>query len=244
MVNTWGLLIALGFLVSLGLLCVTVQRWELFDPRHVLNIGLGVLVSSMVGARVTYVLDHWGEFASFGEALALWDGGLGMMGGVLGAAAWLWWYARWQKISLAGILGAVAYVLPLGIAVGRCGCHLIGDHPGEATGGEWGFVKPDGVAYHEPAIYEAVLMLALFVVFALVNRFGKNVPPRFYTAAFLVGYGVVRLLLDFTRLADPLYAGLTLTQYAAILMILFGLALAFGEGQSFRLPPYNGRQSK
>lgn len=241
----WGLFVSLAFLVSLVMLSHVAAR-EGISQSHVVNLVLGVLVSSMIGARVTYLADHAREIESVGEALMLWDGGLGMLGGMAGGLGFLVWYVKVEGLEFWKMSDIVSRVLPLGIAVGRLGCHFIGDHPGKPTGGEWGFVKWDGIAYHEPAIYEAVLMLGLFLGFALWDVVGRSKNRArgdghvsrlrgpvlaghlgAYTLVFVIAYAWMRLVLDFARAGDPLYLGLTLSQYASIAMIVTGLLIGW-----------------
>lgn len=244
-IPVWGLFVSLAFVVSLVVLDVAAKRARI-RRLHVVNFVLGVLVSSMVGARVVYVVDHARELESFAQVFALWDGGLGMLGGMAGGLMFLVWYVRANDLDFWSVSDMVSRVLPLGIAVGRMGCHFIGDHPGKPTGGDFGFVKWDGIAYHEPAAYEAVLMLGLFLVFLGLDVFVArsrrdatgsfahgsgtvklSVPHGAYTIAFVVVYGWMRLALDFTRVGDPLYFGLTLSQYASAGMIVVGAVVGW-----------------
>ncbi|MBI3120574.1 MAG: prolipoprotein diacylglyceryl transferase [Candidatus Kerfeldbacteria bacterium] len=228
-ISVWGVFVGLAFLVGLLIIDRELRKKQPNVARHVGNLGLGILLSSILGARVAYLIDHWEAFSTWQERIAVWDGGLGMLGGMIGATGFLVLYIRLQRLPWFPLLDLFAYVLPLSIAIGRLGCHAIADHPGKPTGANWGFVGLDGIPRHEPAIYESIIMLAVFGIFFLLQKYHQKhhalVVHGFFVSVFVILYGVTRFLLDFTRAGDPVYGSLTLTQYAAIVLIATGVIL-------------------
>lgn len=188
------------------------------------------------------LLRFWEELSSFG----------GMVGGLVGIWVYFRWRrrglsasARWAQLDIA------AFILPVSWAVGRLGCFFAHDHPGHVTTFFLGrslngpaarrFItqiyaaagRTDdlpipsqlaAMAFHDLGWYEFLyLLLAVAPAFLWLDR--RPRAPRFWVAAFLLLYTPVRFGLDFLRVADPRYAGLTPGQYAALGGLVAGLRL-------------------
>ena len=157
-------------------------------------------------------------------------------------------------------LDAAAWTLPFAWAVGRFACFLAHDHPGEVTefflarsletepareyiagvyaaAGRLSDLPPPEVlprlGFHDLGWYE-FLYLTLFMVpaFLVLNR--KARAPGFWVLAFVALYAPVRFLLDFLRVPDPTYAGLTPAQWG-IVVVLLGAAGWLASGRRFLL---------
>ena len=82
-VRSYGLMLAIAFLVGTWLGLKEARRLGL-DPDHLVTVVLVTLVSSVIGARLLYVLEHIGEFrGQWSSMLAVWQGGLTLYGGVV-----------------------------------------------------------------------------------------------------------------------------------------------------------------
>jgi len=186
----------------------------------------------------------WENISSFG----------GFAGGLLGIA--LYFRRRRGQLGWAErlrYLDAVAFALPFAWAIGRLGCTVAHDHPGSVTTFPLAvsLARPEARAYIE-AVYREAGRFAdlpppealarygfhdlgwyefLFTVLVLVPAFlwlgrRKDRRPGFYVRAFVLLYTPIRFLLDFLRVADARYLGLTPGQYAAALF--FAAAAAYG----------------
>src|SRR5262245_36903674 len=89
-------MLALGFLVGI-VLASRRARARGLHPDLIVDVGLIALVSALVGARVLHLALEPEPLTSGRHALAL-SGGLSMYGGVLGAIAVCWLYARWRQV--------------------------------------------------------------------------------------------------------------------------------------------------
>jgi phosphatidylglycerol:prolipoprotein diacylglycerol transferase len=67
----------------------------------------------------------------------------------------------------------------------------------------------------------AFILSALFLWLARKER-----PTGTYIVVFALWYGVARFFLDFLRVVDVRYAGLTPGQYFSLILIIFGTAMA------------------
>ena len=101
--------------------------------EHIGSILLWALVGAIVGARVFYVIGHAGEFDSFTDMLAVWRGGISLVGGIFGAIIFAYPVTRRHGYRFGQMMDSAALGLAFGIAVGRIGDLVIGDHLGKPT---------------------------------------------------------------------------------------------------------------
>ena len=104
------------------------------EERAISSIVLWSLIGAIVGARFFYVVAHWSEFAPKPvEALLIWKGGISLLGGIAGATIANAINIRRFGLRFFQVADALAAPLALGIAVGRIGDLIIGDHLGRPT---------------------------------------------------------------------------------------------------------------
>lgn len=168
------------------------------------------------------LLKVWAGISSFG----------GFLGGVAAAAIFI----RREKIGAAywRYLDAIAWAFPFGWFFGRMGCFVAYDHPGAPTDFFLGQTYSDGVVRHNLGLDEALAMIPIAALFALLGR--RPRPPGFYVGLLAVVYAPVRFLFDFLRLVDVRYFGLTPGQWGSIALLLFGAGIVAAAQRRGRLP--------
>jgi phosphatidylglycerol:prolipoprotein diacylglycerol transferase len=152
-------------------------------------------------------------------------------GGLLGVVLAMLIFARRRGYTLLQIGDFIAPLIPLGLAAGRLGNFINGELWGRPTDLPWGMVFPgaqDGVPRHPSQLYE--MGLEGFALFILVWWFARKPRPTGQiSAVFLMGYGLFRFLVEFTREPDDflglLVGGLSMGQLLSLPMILIGLVL-------------------
>lgn len=222
--NVWGILVSLGFLVGMVAVYFELKKKKL-EVGRVYDLVFWIILSSMIGGRLLYVAEHLNIFfAAPLDILKLWEGGMSVYGGFLGAILAVGIYLRKNKLNFWQYADAIIFGLPLGLFIGRLGCFLIHDHPGAKTDFFLGVNYPDGIR-HDLGLYDSFLGLAIFLGFLVLRK--NNWRAGFYTATFSVAYGAARFFLDFLRAADilgadPRYFGLTLAQYLSLILVVFG----------------------
>ena len=132
-ISPHGLFIAIGFMIGAWLFGrIAVARGV--EERAISSIVLWSLIGAIVGARFFYVVAHWSEFAPKPvEALLIWKGGISLLGGIAGATIANAINIRRFGLRFFQVADALAAPLALGIAVGRIGDLIIGDHLGKPT---------------------------------------------------------------------------------------------------------------
>jgi len=230
-IHWYGLMYLIGF----GLVWL-LGRWRIrqgktdLSMRDLEDLIFYCVLGVVIGGRLGYVLFYKpGDYlANPLEIFFLWQGGMSFHGGLIGVIAVLLLFARKRGKSLYEIGDFIAPMIPLGLAAGRLGNFINGELWGRPTTAPWGMVFPqsgDGLARHPSQLYE--MGLEGFVLFALVWWFAsKPRPSGQVSAVFLMGYGVFRFLVEFTREPDNylglLAGGLSMGQLLSLPMILAG----------------------
>ena len=158
-IATWGFLVVIGFLLGLWVISKEAKRRGI-NFEHIYSLALWLLVGGILGARIGWILtEGWG--VSFYEALKFTDGGMIWHGGLLGGLSAFYIYSRFKKINFLSYLDVFALGIPLGQAIGRLGCHFIGDHIGRPTSLPWGIELGGGIT-HPVSLYESIALLVIF----------------------------------------------------------------------------------
>src|SRR5262249_22985980 len=108
--HSYGVAIAFGFLIAIYLGARQARRMG-EDDRAAQELCFCLVVSSMVGARLWFVITNIPEYVeacrdsrtvwACTRALHVWEGGLVFYGGFLAAAGFAWWYAHRRKMNFA-----------------------------------------------------------------------------------------------------------------------------------------------
>jgi phosphatidylglycerol:prolipoprotein diacylglycerol transferase len=133
-ISPHGLGIAIGFMTGAWLFTkLAVRRGVPAEAAS--SVVFWSLIGALVGARVAYVVAHVSEFESPLEWFQIWRGGISLLGGIAGATIANAVNIKRQtyRFRFFQIADTVAPSLALGIAVGRIGDLIIGDHLGKPT---------------------------------------------------------------------------------------------------------------
>jgi len=190
---------------------------------------LGIVLGGRLGYALFYQTQHY--LAHPLSLLYLWQGGMSFHGGLLGVLTSLFLFARKHNTTFLAIGDAVAPLVPLGLAAGRLGNFINGELWGRAASVPWSMVFPQSgtaIARHPSQLYqmalEGLLLFALLWLFARKPR-----PTGQISGLFLMGYGVLRFLVEYTREPDAflglLAAGLSMGQWLSLPMMLAGAAI-------------------
>ena len=198
--------------------------------EQVFQVLAPCVVAGLVGARLFYVLNHLGDFGSIGEVLAVWEGGLSLLGGLVPALLLAVVLLHRRRLPVLRLLDGAAPGLAVGIAVGRIGDLLVADHLGKPTSFVLGYVCPsaetaspcvasEGGAVHLTALYDQVGAALIAGVLVLMLRNWHRLPPGrvFFTFAWL--YAGVRFVEGFSRLDETHGTGLNGSQWTSLAVL-------------------------
>jgi phosphatidylglycerol:prolipoprotein diacylglycerol transferase len=156
--RAYGAAIAVGFILAIWLGARTAAR-QGEDAESVRDLCFWLLVSSMLGARLLFVLTNLKVFAQYcltsfddhsfkhelfmcTRALHVWEGGLVFFGGLLAAMATAWWFTRRRHLSFARVADLLAPSVALGHFFGRLGCFAAGCCWGRESHAAWAMRFP------------------------------------------------------------------------------------------------------
>jgi phosphatidylglycerol:prolipoprotein diacylglycerol transferase len=217
---------------GIALAAAVAWRWagrRGLDREEVLNLAIVAMLAGIVGARLLYLAEQ-----QPGELLrpSAWLDGRGfsfygaMVLGALAAGAY-----AWRRGLGLRHLDALAAGFPLGMAVGRLGDLVNGEHYGPPSDLPWaiGYTHPDAgvpssaVAYHPGGLYEVVLALAITPLVWWVARRVSRPGLVLWSAIGL--YGVGRFFMFFYRSdSETFAAGLNAAQWTSLLLVATALA--------------------
>jgi phosphatidylglycerol---prolipoprotein diacylglyceryl transferase len=168
-----GITIALGILIG-GVVARGEARRRDLDPEPIYAIGMILVAGALVGGRLYYLAEH-DRLLDTGDWLG--SRGFTFYGGFIAAALGIGIYL-WRKRLSVEYLDVVAFGLPLGIAIGRIGDVINGEHYGPATNFFLGVrnTNPDAdvpspyVAYHSGGLYEVLIGAAVFIIVVAFRR--------------------------------------------------------------------------
>ncbi len=192
-----------------------------------------MVVLGLAGARLLYVWENHRIFEN-GQWLrmfALTEGGISQWGGLFGAiaGAYVWsWRAKFPFWKIIDAAGAAAMI---GLAVGRIGDVINGEHHGTATTLPWGveYVNANtlgepGQVVHPEVAYEMVLCLAILALLLPFHvRLRRRLPDGVLGLIYLGVYAAGRFLLSYYRTDPAVFLGLRQAQLASALMVLAAL---------------------
>jgi len=222
--QVWGILVALGFLFG-----ARMGKWFAekngLEGNVMYDLVIFLMLAGIIGGRIGYVLMYNLPyfFKNPIEIFSVWDGGMSLFGGLIASILVGIWYLKKKNLNVWKYVESTFFAAPFGLWIGRMGCALIHDHPGSATNFILGVQYPDGIIRHDHGLYLSIdgfLMAMFFLWLAKKDR-----PTGLYTGIFVFWYGLVRFFLDFYRVTDVRYIGMTPGQYIGIAFSISGIVL-------------------
>jgi phosphatidylglycerol---prolipoprotein diacylglyceryl transferase len=225
---TWhGVFAVLGILAGarLGLWLLGKDGVEVKQGAD--GVAWMVLVG-LVGARLLYVWENYKLFAgNFARIFAVTEGGISQWGGLFGAMVGAYIWARRAAFSYWKLLDAAGAAAMIGLAIGRIGDIVNGEHHGTPTTLPWGveYVNADtlgqpGQIVHPEVAYEMVLTLVLLgAILPFHQRLKARLPDGVLGLTYLGLYAMGRFFLSYFRTDPAVFAGLRQAQLASLLMV-------------------------
>lgn len=232
----YGLAYIVGSIIAGVVLYRTQRRWQMgLTVDDVMSVVIGAVFGLLIGARLFYVL-FYGDgyyFAHPLEIFAVNQGGMSFHGGLVGGIAGGVLACRALRLSAWTVADMAVVGAPLALCLGRCANFVNGELWGKPTDLPWGVVfggAAGTMPRHPSQLYEALLEgIVLFAILYAMSR-KKQLPPQgAFLGVFVMGYGIVRFLVEFVRVPDAqlgyLFGFITMGQLLSLPLIVGGAAL-------------------
>lgn len=257
-ITGYGLMMMVAFLMGGWLVAIELKRRGLAED-YAADMVAAAVIGGIIGAKLWYVV------VTQDAGALLSRGGLVWYGGFIGGTAAVILNGWRLNVPLRWTMQLVAPALPAAYALGRVGCFLVNDDYGRPTDLPWAVKFPQGLppstaasmeqlfgipvpqgidpstvlAVHPTQIYEAIIMLAAFMLLWSLRKGGR--PIGWIFAAYLVIAGVERFFIEILRAKDDRFLGpFTLAQLTSVILVGVGvwLAMKLRGGASPKPGPY------
>lgn len=164
--------------------------------------AFGVLLGGRLGYILFYDLPYY--LSEPLRIFAVWEGGMSFHGGLTGVIIAVFAFTRKTGVSFLELTDSCAIATPIGLGLGRVGNFINGELFGRVTDVPWGMIFPGQTLPRHPSqLYEAFMEgVLLFLVLWIMGRGRRPLPRGVLSGSFLVGYGLIRLFLEFFREPD------------------------------------------
>jgi prolipoprotein diacylglyceryl transferase len=242
--RAYGLMIALGALTAVA--------WSRRrhaarggDPEDMSTIALWAVPAGLVGSRLYHVATDWRSFQGRWEDVpALWQGGLGIPGGLMAGVMVGVLVARRRGLSMAGAMDVMVPTIPVAQAIGRWGNWFNQEVFGRPTDLPWALEidaahRPSGYSeaatFHPTFLYEGLWNVALAVFLVRIERRGV-LRPGYLVGLWVFGYGLGRLWVEALRVDQAsLIVGVRVNTWMALVAIVAGAVVTW-TGRTAKSP--------
>lgn len=233
-VHSYGLFIAAGFLLGIGL-AIKEARRKGIPSEKILDLSFYIILSAILGSRLLFVLINYAHYLEHPlDFFKVWEGGLVFYGGLILSFLTGLWIIRKQKLPFWETADLMAPSIAIGQVFGRLGCFAAGCCFGQPTDRPWGVtfnhpdsLAPTGIPLHPTQLYEALTALLIFFILWFLKK-GQKVPGRLFLY-YLFLYGLGRWILEFFRGDNrgALFGGSwSDTQVISVFLVFFSIILA------------------
>lgn len=233
-VRWYGIIITLGIILAFTYCAFRAKQENiLFDD--LLDMAIFTVIFAIIGARLYYVLTSLDKYNSFYDAIAIWEGGLAIYGGIIAGALTIFLVCKRKKIKVTKAFDAVAPGVMIGQFLGRWGNFF----NGEAYGAE---VAEDSIFYfirmglipniesasrmhyfHPTFLYESVWNIIGFIIINFLYK--KKKFDGQIVLMYISWYGFGRMLIEGLR-TDSLYVGVfRISQVVGFICFVVGTLL-------------------
>lgn len=233
-IHSYGLCIGLG-LIIFTLLVMRDKRFAYLKLEHSFSkiVAVGI-AATLFGGRILYLLSESEHPFVYTDLIDFWQGGLSILGGILGILLIVPFYLRSLHIPILPFFDLVAVYSGLLQAIARVGCFFAGCCFGSATRVPWAIIYTDPLcaaplhtSIHPAPLYSAFLSLCIFVAIKYHFQYVLKKPGEL-TCVYIILTAVERFIVDFWR-ADRIMtstAWLSYNQWVA-LALLCGSSVMF-----------------
>lgn len=246
-IRFYGIIIMLGA-VAAAFLAEREARRRGLNSEYVWDGLIWVLIGGIVGARLWHIFTPQPSQILYQnkdtlfylthplDAIAIWEGGLGIPGGIIGGGLALYWFTRRRGLSFPEWADIAAPTVALGQAIGRWGNFFNQELYGLPTNLPWGiYIEPqfrvppytEFERFHPLFLYESLWnLMNMGLLLWLGRRYSNWLKKGDILLIYLIIYPVGRFLLEFIRVDSAQVAGININQWVSLIVaVLAGGAL-------------------
>ena len=235
-VYTYGVLLAAAYLLGLQFALMRARTRGL-DPNRVMDLGIWIIISALVGAKLLLLIVDFDTFGrNPGELLTLVRSGGVFYGGLIAAVIVALWYLRRHRMPMWTVTDVFAPGIALGHVIGRTGCLFAGCCFGRPTDVPWAVTfhseyaaqnvgTPLNIPLHPTQLYEAGAELLILGLLLLTEKKGRPFPGRTFWGYMLL-YGISRFIIEIYR-GDPrgMVGVFSTSQFVSVILVPLALVM-------------------
>ncbi len=236
-ISIYGILMVVAIIIG-SIIAVSIKPKDL-DEIDVFTAILWVILPAFVFARLWHIATDFNLYENhIVNVFSVNHGGLSIFGGLAGGSLGLILFSWLHGFSVRLVTNLVVVIVPFGQAIGRFGNLVNQELFGPPTNSFLKmYVSPENrpldylnFKYFHPAFfYESILCFILFIFLLLLwhilitkKKFILE-NTYFLVGLYLVAYGLIRFVVEFYRLEENFFLGLSFNQLVSILFIFIGL---------------------
>jgi prolipoprotein diacylglyceryl transferase len=238
--RAYGLLIALGVFAAVWL---SDRRWRARggEAGTISALALWAVPGGLIGARIYHIITDYELYTHhWVNIFKIWQGGLGIWGGIAGGVLGGYIYLRQHHIPLPVMMDVVAPALPLAQAIGRWGNYFNQELFGRPTKLPWAVKidvahRPAAYAqygtFHPTFLYESIWDLIVVVLLIFVIEKRVKLRQGYLFAAYVALYTFGRFFTEYLRIDFAhKFLGLRLNDWVSIVIFVAAAALLLTRG--------------
>ncbi len=234
--NAYGLMIAIGVIVAVRIAGRRAERIGIGNTEDISAIAMWAVPAGVLGGRAYHVLTDYQRFQGhWFDVIKVWQGGLGIWGGVTAGVAVGWWCAKRRGLDAWWIISCAAPAIAIAQAIGRWGNWFNQELFGQPTTLPWALKVSSSVAekagyaagttFHPTFLYESIGCVVLAWVLIRIERRLRPARGQLF-AWYVAGYTVLRFGVEGLRIDSAHHVGgLRLNQWVAV--GVFAVAVLF-----------------
>jgi methylenetetrahydrofolate dehydrogenase (NADP+)/methenyltetrahydrofolate cyclohydrolase len=231
----YGIIIATGFFLGVMLASRLAKRSGI-DPDRIIDLTLFATPVAIIGARAYYVLTTLGEYDSFYEIIAIWNGGIAIYGAIIAGLAVVLIYCRVKKLPLMRVLDCLAPAVILGQAIGRWGNFVNQEAFGGVCDLPWRMelvIGGEVTAVHPTFLYESLWNAIGFALLLFIFHRKKQDGQVFWS--YMGWYGFGRFFIEGLR-TDSLYVGqFRISQLVGVAAVAISLVMLLKKNKNVKV---------
>lgn len=223
-ISAYGIMIGIGIVAGL-FVAIWLGKKRGIQIDDIFTLALYAIPLAIIGARIYYVIfsDHT---YSFLEIFEIWNGGIAILGAVIGGGIGVFLYCLIHKKNFFKIADISAPALILGQAIGRIGCYFNGCCFGVETTDpalQWFPVSTqiDGVWHLSTYFYESFWCILGFVLLLFLFKKFHATGTVFFS--YILIYGIGRCIIETWRGDSLFLAGIKVSQLLSGILIIVGI---------------------